>query len=54
MLNSDFLGAFNNALARMRSMEFRFVEETDPTRQCLLEIYVSIVCGSPYNHFDTH
>ena len=38
MFNSDFLGAFNAALARMRAMEFRFVEEKDPTRQCLLEI----------------
>jgi hypothetical protein len=54
MLNSDFLEAFNNALVRMRAMEFRFVEEADPTRQCLLEIYVSVVCGSPYNDFDTH
>lgn len=54
MLNQDFLAAFNDALARMRKMEFRFVEEVDATRQCLLEIYVSVVCCSPYNDFDTH
>lgn len=54
MLNQDFLTAFNIALERMRRMEFRFIEEADPTRQCLLEIYVSVVCGSPYNDFDTH
>lgn len=54
MLNPTFRTAFDEALARMRAMEFRFVEENDPTRQCLLEIYVSVVCGSPYNDFDTH
>ena len=54
MKNSSFLDAFNAALSRIRAMEFRFVEEADPTRQCLLEIYVSVVCGSPYNDFDTH
>ncbi|MNL59289.1 hypothetical protein D3C87_1830030 [compost metagenome] len=54
MLDELFKGAFDQALVRMRSMEFRFVEEDDPTRQCLLEIYVSVVCGSPYNDFDTH
>ncbi|MBY3210129.1 GIY-YIG nuclease family protein [Rhizobium laguerreae] len=54
MLNPEFLTAFNNALVRMRAMEFRFVEEADPTRQCLLEIYASVVCGSPYNDFNTH
>ena len=54
MLNEDFLAAFNIALERMREMEFRFIEEADPTRQCLLEIYVSVVCGSLYNDFDTH
>lgn len=54
MLNQDFLTAFNIALERMRRMESRFIEEADPTRQCLLEIYVSVVCGSPYNDFDTH
>lgn len=54
MLDVDFLQAFNDSLIRMRAMEFRFVNEPDPTRQCLLEIYVSVVCGSPYNDFDTH
>lgn len=54
MLNTEFRSAFDSALVRMRAMEFRFVEEADPTRQCLLEIYVSVVCGSPYNDFDTH
>jgi len=35
-------------------MDVRYVEETDPLRQALLEIYVSIVLKTPYNDFDTH
>lgn len=49
----EFVAAFQAALARVRGMDFRFVEESDPIRQCLLEIYVSVVCGSPYNDFAT-
>lgn len=53
LLNPVFAAAFSEALERVRKMQFRFVKEADPTRQCLLEIYVSIVCGSPYNDFNT-
>lgn len=53
MHNPEFAAAFSASLARVRTMDFRFVEETDPTSQCLLEIYVSVVCGSPYNDFNT-
>lgn len=53
MQNPEFVAAFAASLARVRAMDFRFVEETDPTAQCLLEIYVSVVCGSPYNDFST-
>jgi hypothetical protein len=35
-------------------MDLRFVEEHDPLKQALLEIYVSIVLGTAYNHFNTH
>ena len=35
-------------------MELRYVEETDPLRQALLEIYASIVHATPYNDFNTH
>ena len=51
--NPEFASAFREALERVRRMEFRFIEEDDPTRQCLLEVYVSVVCGSPYNDFNT-
>lgn len=49
-----FADAFLQAKARVRSMDLRFVEEADPTRQALLEIYVSVVLGTKYNDFDTH
>lgn len=52
--NLDFADAFHDALVRIRAMDFRFVAEADPTRQCLLEVYVSVVLGTPYNDFDTH
>lgn len=51
--NEEFALAFSEALERIRRMEFRFVEESDPTRQFLLEVYVSVVCGSPHNDFAT-
>jgi hypothetical protein len=49
-----FAEAFTQAKARVRAMDLRFVEESDPLRQALLEIYVSIVLGTKYNDFDTH
>ncbi len=35
-------------------MEYRWVEETDPTCQCLLEIYSAVTLETPYNDFDNH
>ncbi len=52
--DSCFAEAFTQAKARVRRMDLRFVEETDPLRQALLEIYVSVVLGTKYNDFDTH
>ena len=55
-LSSDgvFGEAFTQAKARVRNMDLRFVEEADPTRQALLEIYASVVLRTKYNDFDTH
>jgi hypothetical protein len=50
----DFGAAFSLAKERVRQMDVRYVEETDPLRQALLEIYVSIVLRTPYNDFNTH
>jgi predicted GIY-YIG superfamily endonuclease len=52
--DASFAEAFTQAKSRVRSMDLRFVEETDPLRQALLEIYVSVVLGTKYNDFDTH
>jgi hypothetical protein len=49
-----FAKEFIAAKVRIRAMQVRYVEETDPIRQALLEIYVSLVHGTPYNDFDTH
>jgi len=35
-------------------MDLRFVEEPDPLRQALLEIYGAVVLETKYNEFDTH
>jgi len=50
----DFAAAFTNAKRRVREMQVRYVEETDPLRQALLEIYVAVVLKTPYNDFNTH
>jgi hypothetical protein len=46
--------AFEAAKARVRSMEFRWVEEPDPLKQCLLEVYAAVVLATPFNDFDNH
>jgi len=54
MEEMKFLQAFNEAKARIRNMDVRFVEEADPVRHALLEIYVLVVLQTPYNDFDNH
>lgn len=54
MENREFVAAFDAAKARIRNMDLRFVEEIDPVRQALLEIYVAEVLGTPFNDFDNH
>lgn len=49
-----FARAFQRARERVRAMDVRFVEEVDPTRQALLEIYAAMACNTPYNNFDNH
>ncbi|MGB7912943.1 MAG: GIY-YIG nuclease family protein [Desulfobaccales bacterium] len=50
----NFKEAFIAEKKRVRSMDVRFVEEADPLKQALLEIYVSVVLRTPHNDFDTH
>lgn len=54
ILDPHFLTAFTTAKTRLRSMNFRWVEEIDPTRQCLLEVYCAVALSTPYNDFDNH
>ena len=54
MEDPTFAAAFSDAKARIRHMDVRFVEETNPVRQSLLEIYVAVVLETPYNDFDNH
>jgi hypothetical protein len=49
-----FAIAFVKAKQRVATMDLRFIEETDPTRQALLELYTATVLKTPYNDFDTH
>lgn len=49
-----FAAAFTAAKLRVRAMDIRFVEESDPMRQALLEMYVAVALQTPYNDFDTH
>lgn len=49
-----FGSAFVASKAHIRSLELRFVEECDPTRQALLEIYTATVLETPFNDFENH
>lgn len=54
MQDPAFRFAFEQAKSRIRAMSLRFVEEKDPVRQAVLEIYVAVSLQTPYNDFDTH
>ncbi len=54
MEDPAFARAFDAAKARIRDMDVRLVEEADPVRQAILEVYVAVVLQTPYNDFDTH
>lgn len=53
-VDPEFSAAFNEAKTRIRTMNFRYVEEAHPVRQCLLEVYAAVVLATPYNDFDNH
>jgi predicted GIY-YIG superfamily endonuclease len=54
MADPRFARAFRAAKERVRKMDIRYVQEEEPTRQALLEIYVATVLNTPFNDFDTH
>jgi len=49
-----FADAFARAKQRISRMELRFVEEPDPLRQMMLEIYATFVLKAEHNDFETH
>ena len=51
--SSTFSTAFDDAKARIRAMQVRYVEEREPVRQALLEIYAAVELGTYYNSFET-
>jgi hypothetical protein len=52
--NEEFAAAFIVTKARVAAMDFRYVGEDDPNRQCLLEIYCAIALSTRYNDFDNN
>ena len=50
----QFATAFIESKERIRQMAVRFVGESDPMRQALLEMYTAVALGTQYNDFDTH
>jgi hypothetical protein len=52
--DAEFGPVFTACKARIRQMNLRFVEERDPTRQALLEIYAATVLDTPFNDFENH
>lgn len=54
MEDPAFRAAFDAAKLRIRQMHIRYVEESDPLRQTVLEVYVAVCLRTPYNGFETH
>jgi hypothetical protein len=52
--NEAFSQAFDLARKRIGQMDVQVVEEDNPTKQALLEIYAATVSGAKYNSFDNH
>ncbi len=54
LADRDFMDAFSSAKERVQKMEFRAVDESDQTRQTLLEVYCAITLKTPHNDLGTH
>ena len=50
----EFGSVFTACKARIGQFNPRHVEELDPARQALLEIYAATVLDTPFNDFDNH
>jgi hypothetical protein len=54
LTDPTFRAAYDQARARIREMQVRYVHDPNPLRQALLEIYVAVVAEAKYNDFDTN
>jgi predicted GIY-YIG superfamily endonuclease len=54
MRDPQFAAAFQAAKARIRAMDVRAVQEPNPAKQAVLEVYVAVELRTPYNDWDTH
>lgn len=50
----EFVTAFSQAKARLCEMDIRYVEESHPLTQALLEMYVAVALKTAHNDFDNH
>lgn len=50
----EFRDSFASQKARLLIMDIRVVEESNPYRQAMLEMYAAVVLGTPFNRFDNH
>ncbi len=54
MEDENFLNILKEMGVRISNMDVRFVEEKNPIRQALLEIYVHLELKTTHNDFDNH
>jgi len=51
---SAFRSVFKSARERIKRMDVQFIEELNPIRQVLLEIFAFLQAKAKYNDFDNH
>lgn len=49
-----FRAAFDAARGRIQQMDVQFVEEMDPVRQTILEVFTAVETGAVFNDFGNH
>ncbi len=54
LTNTRFRDAFDDARERIRNMDVQFVEEKEPIRQTILEVFTAFQTKAEYNDFDNH
>jgi len=54
MTQPHFKKAYESAKEGIREMEVRYIGESDPLRQALLEIYVAVATKAKHNDSSTH